>query len=227
MLYYLAPVHSVNYVGGHYGGKAVGDDQGGAPPHQRLQRRLHVPLAGCVQGRCCLVQYQHPRLVQDDAGDGQPLPLAARQPEAALADNGVVAFGQLHYPVVYEGRFRRFHQLKTGCVGAGVEQVLLHAGVEQVALLGHVADDFRQVGQPYLPHVNAVQAHRALGYVVQAGNQGCNGGLARAAGADEGRHLPRRDPQAHAVQGPLPVILSVTVIPGLPFIPAKAGIQRL
>ena len=145
------------------------------PPHQRLQSGLHVALACGVQRRGRLVQYQHSRLVQDDAGYGQPLPLAAGQPEAPLADDGVVAFGQLHYAVVDVGCLRCIDQLMAGGVGPGVEQVPLHGGMEQVALLGHVADAFREVGQTYLPHVNAVDAHRALGYVVQGAAPGRRG----------------------------------------------------
>ena len=61
-------------------------------PRIRLRERLlHQPLGLGVERRGGLVQDQDRRVLQDRAGDRDPLALAAGEPAAALADHGVVA----------------------------------------------------------------------------------------------------------------------------------------
>ena len=71
--------------------------------HQRLQGGLNQPLGTGVERAGGLVQDQDARVLQDDAGDGDALLLAAGELVAALADDGVVALGQLHDAVVDGG----------------------------------------------------------------------------------------------------------------------------
>ena len=60
-----------------------------------------------VEGRRRLVEDQDPRILQQDPRDRDPLLLAARQLVAALADDRVVAVGQLRDPVVDRRRAGR------------------------------------------------------------------------------------------------------------------------
>ena len=60
----------------------------------RLQRRLHRPLARHVQRRRGLVEQHHRRVGQHHPGQRHELPLARRQPPAALAHVGVEPVGQ-------------------------------------------------------------------------------------------------------------------------------------
>ena len=87
-------VDHIDAVGAAHGRQAVGDQDGGAPGHQPLQRRLHLGLALGVEGAGGLVEQQDRRVLQERAGDGDPLALAAGEPRAGLADPGVVALGQ-------------------------------------------------------------------------------------------------------------------------------------
>ncbi len=65
------------------------------PTHQLLDRLLHEALGLRVEGRGGLVENQHWRILEDGAGDRQPLALAAGEPHAAVPDLGVVAERQL------------------------------------------------------------------------------------------------------------------------------------
>ena len=56
-----------------------------------LERVLDLPLGVAVERRGRLVEQQDRRRLQDRAGDGDALLLAARELQAALADLGVVA----------------------------------------------------------------------------------------------------------------------------------------
>ena len=58
------------------------------------QRRLHLALAFVVERRGRLVEQQDRRVLQHGARDRHALALAAREPDAMLADQGVVALRQ-------------------------------------------------------------------------------------------------------------------------------------
>jgi len=97
---------------------------------------------------------QHPR-------DGDALALPAREPDAALADDRVVALGQrVHELGGLRGLGGGAHLLDRG-VGAAVGDVVAHRAREQQRLLQHDADLRAQAGQGHLAHVVAVDEHRA------------------------------------------------------------------
>ena len=73
----------------------VGDDDRGAPAHHLAERGADLVLLGGVDRRGGVVEDQHARVGEDGPGDGDALALAARQREAALTDDRVVAVGQL------------------------------------------------------------------------------------------------------------------------------------
>ena len=72
---------------------------------------LHVllddALALVVERAGRLVEDQDARIGDQRAGNGDALALAARKRRAALADDGVVAFGQFEDEVVRAGERRR------------------------------------------------------------------------------------------------------------------------
>ena len=65
------------------------------PLAQRLQAVLDQRLALAVEARRRLVENQDARVGENRARDRDALPLAARQPHAALADDRVVALLEL------------------------------------------------------------------------------------------------------------------------------------
>ena len=82
-------------VGQRDRGQPVGDDQRRAALHHLAQRQLDPGLGVRVDRRGGVVQDQDPRVHQQRAGDRDPLALAARERQAALADARVVAVGQV------------------------------------------------------------------------------------------------------------------------------------
>ena len=85
----------VDAVGVLDGGKPVGDDEGGAVFHQAVERVLDLALGLGIHRGGGLVQQQDRRVLEQRAGDGQPLFLAAGELHAALADVGVELLRQL------------------------------------------------------------------------------------------------------------------------------------
>ena len=195
-------------VGVDYAGQPVRDDHGGAPLHELAQGLVDHRLALGVDARQCLVQHQDRRVLEDGAGDGDALALAAREAHAALAHHGVVAFRQSGDELVDVGRPRRLLQLAGGGLGPGHAQVVGDGAVEQVHVLGHHRDVPAQHVERNGADVPAAQQDPSLLRVGEAQHQRHQGGLAGAAGAHHAellarpqlqRHLPERGPVALAV----------------------------
>jgi hypothetical protein len=87
------------------------------PCHQGLGGFLHLALGLDVERGGGLVQHQDRGVGQEGAGDGHALALAARQLDAALADQGVVALGQAQDEVVGAGLLGGRDDLLVGGVG--------------------------------------------------------------------------------------------------------------
>ncbi len=154
-----------------------------------------------VQGAGRLVEHEHARVAQQGPGDGDPLLLTAGETVPAGADHRVVPVGQPGDQVVDLRGLGRVLDLGVGRVGPGVAQVLPDRGVQQVGLLADHAHDGGEVGELHVADVDAVDAHRAAGGVVEPGYQRGEGGLAGPGLADQGQRGAGRDIQVDAGQG--------------------------
>src|SRR5438132_5256200 len=74
--------------------EAVGNDESGAAPTQRLQSSLDEDFALTVQARRSLVKNQDLRLGQNCASNRHALALSAGQLYTAFADNRVITIGK-------------------------------------------------------------------------------------------------------------------------------------
>ena len=118
-----------------HGGQAVGDDQRGAALHQLVQRLLHQPFAFGVERAGGLVEQQDGGVAQHGPGDGDALALAAGEPHAALAEEGVEAFGQALEEFVGVGGLGGGAHLGVGGVRAAVADVVPARAGEEHRLL--------------------------------------------------------------------------------------------
>ena len=100
-------------------------------PDQVLQRRLDLALRLGVDGRGRLVEDQDARIDQQRPGDRDPLPLAAGERLAALADERVVAVGQPQDELVRARRPGGRDDLVARRVRPAVGDVLGDRAVEQ------------------------------------------------------------------------------------------------
>ena len=89
-----APLQHHDPVGLAERAQAVGDGDRRPAPDQVVERLLDLPLGLGVDRRGRLVEDQDRRVDQECPGDRDPLPLAAGERLAALADQRVVAVGQ-------------------------------------------------------------------------------------------------------------------------------------
>ena len=139
MFHNLALVHHA-YLGGVFdGGEAVGYDEGSAVLHQVVEGLLDQKFRLRVEGRSGFVEDEYRRILEDGAGYGDALALAAGETAAAVADIGVIAFFGGHDEVVgigYAGGL--LHLLGCGVVNAE-GYVVVEGVVEQDCLLVDVA----------------------------------------------------------------------------------------
>ncbi len=139
------------------------------------------------------------RILQDCARECQALALATRQPQAALADHGVVAFGLRHDEFV-RGR----------CLGGGHDAFLTRAepaerdvGADRIVEQRHfLADDGNRIAQARkrrVPQVLTIDGYGAGLHVEQPCYKVDDGGFASTRAADErcglaARHREREIP---------------------------------
>ena len=137
-------VHQHDTIGERDRGRAVGDDQRGAAVHDFGERGTDlVLLRGVDRGRG-VVEDQHARVGEDGASDREALALPTRQREAVLAEERVVAVGQVTDEVVGTGELCGAHDpLAVGVAFASTRrerEVLPDCVTEEERLLEHQAD---------------------------------------------------------------------------------------
>jgi len=178
----------------------VRDDQRRALAGDPLQRGEDLGLHPGVERAGGVVEQQHPRVGEQRAGQRDPLPLAARQGQSLLTDDGGVAVGQgpdegvrLRHP---RGRLH----LRVGRVRDAVGDVVPHAGREQERLLRHHPDLCPQRRQRDVADVGAVEPDGTGLHVVETRHEQAEGALTRPARPHQGHRLAGLDDQVHAVE---------------------------
>src|SRR4051812_16162678 len=155
------------------GGKAVRDDECGAPPHHFIESRLHLALGGSVERACRFVEDQDWRVLQQRARNRQALTLTARERTATLAYNAVQSV-----PLDEIGRLRafgNFEQLRVGRIWIADPHVLGDRAIEQQRLLVDDADVVAQACELDRLDVHAVDLHHARLRIERAVQQGERG----------------------------------------------------
>ena len=178
----------------------MGDDERRAPRHHLAQRRLDGLLRRRVDRGRRVVEDEDARVGEQRPGDRDALALAAGEREAALADARVVAVGQLGHEAGGLGALGGALDLRAGGVRAAVGDVVVDGGAEQERVVGDHRDGAAQRGEVDLPHVGAVDAHRAGRDVVEAGEELHERRLAGARPAHEGHGRPRLHDEVDVAQ---------------------------
>ena len=187
-------------VGLAHRGEAVRDDEGGAAGQRLAQGALHGRLGLGVQVRRGLVEHHDVGRLEEQPGQGDTLLLAAREPVAPLADDGVEAVGQLADQVPDLGLGQRVQDVGLARLGTGVHEVGPQRVVEEVGVLGHHADHVAHRGHGGVPHVDAAEAHRPRRHVVEARHQVRDGRLARPRRAHQRHHVAGLDGEGDVVE---------------------------
>ena len=193
-------LHPDDAVAAAHRRQPVGDDDHGAVLHDAAHVALDDALALVIERRRCFVEDEDARIGGERPGDGDPLPLSARQIGAALLDHGVVAFRQLVDEFVGSGEASDLDDLRArhGRIGEG--DVLVNGAVEQQVLLQNDADMAAQPGRIDLAQIRAVEKDLSLGRRVESLDELAQRRLARAGRADDADRLARPDGQRDVLE---------------------------
>jgi len=152
----VAMIQHQDAVGADHARQPVRQDQRRAAPRETIDRLLdHRLVLGVDRGQC-LVEDQDRRVAQQGAGDRQPLALAARQIDAALAEDRLIAVGQLQDEIMGVGVARRGFELVVGRIRLAEAQIVLDRAVEQIGVLMH----HRETAAPRLDDADKRQQRR-------------------------------------------------------------------
>ena len=174
-----------HFVGQGNRRESVGDDDRRPASHRLAQTVADPCLRRGIHGRGRVVQDQDARVDDERTRDRDPLALAARECDAALADHGVVSVRERRDEVVRLREARRTFDLLVGRLRAAEGDVLADGRGEEERVLRDHADLTAQRCECHLAHVDTVDRHRARLDVVEARHERRQGGLARAGVPDQ------------------------------------------
>ena len=129
------------------GGEPVRDDESGAAFHHFVERQIEPRLGHRIERAGRLVEDQDRRIFEQSARHREPLPLAAGQEPAALADPRFKPIGIAIDEIGGLRARRRRAQFVVSRIRLADAQVLRDRAVEQQRLLEHDADIVAQTRQ--------------------------------------------------------------------------------
>ena len=183
-----ALVEHEDAVGVANGSEAMGDDEGRSPLHQPLEGDMHQPFAFGVEGARRFVEQQDGRILEQRAGNRQPLLLPAREHDAALPHDRIVALLKRHHEIVDQRILGRGEHLGEGRIGAAESNVLGNRAGEDRRFLLDIGEMPPQRRLIDLPDVETVDRDPSAGHIVEALGEREDRRLAGARGSHQ-RHL--------------------------------------
>ena len=149
----LAAVEHQDEVGVQHGRRALRDEKDGAV--EGAQRNAQAGVRRIVERRGGVVEDEDLRLFDEGTGDGEALPLPAREVLALLLDGGVQpAFGR--NDVLRLGETHGLHQLFVRRVFVAPQKVASDGPLEEHGLLRHDAHPSAQLLEGNATHVAAL-----------------------------------------------------------------------
>ena len=173
-------------VGVAGGGDAVGDEDGGPALHDGAKALEDAFFGVSIDAGERVVEDEDARVADDGAGDGGALLLAAGESDAALADHGVEALGELEDLGGDVGDGGGFFDLLGGCLGDTEGDVLADGLREEECFLWDEAYVFAQGVEGEAADGFSVDEDGTESGVVEAGDEADEGGFAGAGGAYDG-----------------------------------------
>ncbi len=138
------------------GRQPVGDDKYGSVAADRRHVSADNFFGFIVKGRSCLVENQNARIVDQSAGNGNPLALTARKRCAPFFNQRVISLRQFGDKVVSPGQLGCRHNFFGRNRGVGKGDVFAYRFVKQEIFLQNDADLAPQPGNVDGGNVDAV-----------------------------------------------------------------------
>src|SRR5260370_4203426 len=173
-------------VGGTARGGTVRDQNRRAAFHDSAQSGKDALLGLCVHGGKGIVEDKNSRIADDGARSRGALLLSAGERDAALADHGLVGFGEVLDVTVQAGNFGCIADTLLVIFSQAEGDVAADGLAEQIRVLRHEADGLAQGGERPLAYRTPVNQDRIIRRFPETCNERGESGLAAARGADNG-----------------------------------------
>jgi hypothetical protein len=170
--------------------ETVRDDQRRPALHHLAQAGANAGLRRCIDRGGGVVEDKDPRVDREGARDRDPLPLSARERDAALADHRLVPLRQSLDEFVRLREPRDALDLLVAHVGTTEGHVLAHGRGEEERVLRDDPDLAPQRGERDVADVDAVHEYAPRVDVVEARHERGERRLARARVADQRHRRP-------------------------------------
>ncbi len=150
---------------------------------------LKALLGSGVEAGGGFIEDHEAGVVEEDAGESEELGLARREAGGAGGKPRIEAGGEGAEPFVEAevGKHLLYFGVGDGAVEKG--EVVAHAGVEYLDVLGDQTDVATQVFDEGIAQVDAAELDRACRGVVEAENEAGDGGFAAARATEEAQHF--------------------------------------
>ena len=181
----MAVVQHQNLIRVLQAGGALAHDEHGQAAGQSSQCLAQSSIGGVVQCAGAVVKDQNLRLAHKGAGDGQALLLSAGQVATALLHRLVQPKGLGFDELCSLCCFQCGPQVRIGGILVAPQQVGADGAAKELGLLHDHGCLAAQFFTGIVPGIAAHDLHRALGGIVEAGNQVDKAGFAAAGTADD------------------------------------------
>jgi len=187
---HAAVVEEEDPVGVFDGGQPMGDHNDRPVLHQFFDGVLDQFFRGGVQGTGGFVQNEDGRILQEGAGDGQPLLLPSGKEHAPFPDQSVQLLGHGFDEIPGVGRLQGLDDLLFAGSRQGIGDVVPDRVVEKDRFLGHHPDLAAQGIQGDVAEIFSVDDDLPAGGIVEAQHQRGERRLPAPGRAHQGQDVP-------------------------------------
>ena len=174
----------------------MGDDKGRSALHEPAERILNLHFGSGVDGRGCLIEYEHRRMRQHDARNAEELLLPLRKISAGFAYHGIIAVRKPFDKIVGVGCRGGGDYLIFACIGPAHCDVFTDGALLQPGFLQNHAELSAQLTPGHGLGVCSVHQYPAADGVIKAHEQIYERCLAAAGRADDSDELSGLYPEA-------------------------------
>ena len=178
------------------------------PLPEHLQRILDERVVFVVEMGRSLVEDEDSGIGQQRARDGDTLPLASRQPHAALTDDRVVPVLEASDELVAVGPAPGFKNGGTIRSSRSVGDGIGHRAIKKHVVLQHGAEERSEIGKPDGRHVLAIDEQPPRRGTMKAHDQADQRAFSCAARTDQRNGRAGSDAQRHVPQYGVPATYS-------------------
>ena len=199
-LNHLALVEDEDGIHGAQGGEPVRDANDGAVFREVVDGALHLRLGLRVERGGGFIKHEDGRVAHERAGNGDTLPLAAGEPQAAFAQRRVVAGGQRLNEIVRVGLARGANNFLAGRADFAKGNVLRDGVVEEQDVLADQREVKAQIGDADRVERDAIYLDQARAGIVETEEQIDERAFARSAFARQAEPLAALEAKADILQ---------------------------